>query len=86
MARSGDGLYLRGKSWQLDCRINGTRYVMNLGKGISRTVAKELGSIKRAAILKGEAGIGKKKADVSFEKAMEEFLHWAVANKKLRQL
>ncbi len=84
MARCGDGLYLRGKTWYLDCRINGTRYVENLGKGISRTVAKELGSIKRAAILKGEAGIGKKKADVSFEKAVEEFVHWAVANKKPR--
>jgi integrase len=84
MARCGDGLYLRGKTWYLDCRINGTRHVEKIGKGISRTIAKELASIKRAAILKGEAGIGKKKLDVSFEKAVEEFLHWAVANKKPR--
>jgi integrase len=86
MARHGDGLYLRGKSWYLDCRINGTRYVENLGKGISRTVAKELASIKRAAILKGEAGIRRKKADMSFEKAAEEFLICATADSKPRTL
>jgi hypothetical protein len=31
---------------------------VRLGKNISRTVAKELASVKRGAILKGEAGIG----------------------------
>jgi hypothetical protein len=25
MARHGDGLYLRGQTWFLDCRINGVR-------------------------------------------------------------
>jgi hypothetical protein len=24
MARHGDGLYLRGQTWYLDCRLNGT--------------------------------------------------------------
>ncbi len=84
MARRGDGLYLRGKTWYLDCRINGTRYQERLGKDISRSVAKELASIQRAAILKGEAGIGKKRKDCTFEKATEEFLTWAEANKKSR--
>ena len=61
MARKGDGLYLRGSTWYLDCRIDGARHVVKLGKGISRTVAGELATVKRAAILKGEAGIGKKR-------------------------
>ena len=86
MARCGDGLYQRGKTYYLDCRIKGERYVENLGKGISRTVAKELASMKRAEILKEEAGIRRKKADVSFEKAVEEFLNWATADRKPRTL
>ena len=39
MARRGDGLYLRGKTWYLDCRLNGTRHVVRLGKSITRSVA-----------------------------------------------
>jgi hypothetical protein len=30
--RKGDGLYLRGRTWILDCRIDGTRHVVKLGK------------------------------------------------------
>ena len=66
MARRGDGLYLRGSVWYLDCRIAGQRHVTKLGKGINRTVAGELASVKRSAILRGEHGIGKKKKDLSF--------------------
>ena len=84
MARKGDGIYQRGKTWYLDCRIHGTRYVHALGKGISRTVAKELASVERAAILKAEAGIGKKKKDCRFEKARVEFEKWAFSNKRPR--
>ena len=57
MARKGDGLYLRGKGdkatrvWWLDFRHHGTRHVAKIGKGISRSVARELASIKRAAFL-----------------------------------
>jgi hypothetical protein len=69
MARHGDGLYLRGQTWYLDCRINGARHVIKLGKNIKRTVAGELANVKRAAILKGEAGIGRKKKDLSFKDA-----------------
>jgi hypothetical protein len=36
MARHGDGLYLRGQTWYLDCRVNGARHVVRLGKGIAR--------------------------------------------------
>jgi integrase len=83
MARKGDGLTQRGKTWYLDCRINGQRYVTRLGKNISRSVAGELASVKRAAVLKGEAGIRKKK-DVPFEKAKQAFLDWAITNKRPR--
>lgn len=82
MARRGDGLYLRGRMWYLDCRIAGARHVVRLGKGINRTVAGEIASVKRAAILKGESGIGKKKRDLSFDLARTRFEAWALANKK----
>jgi hypothetical protein len=58
MARRGDGIYLRGKTWWLDFRHDGQRHVARLGKGITRSVARELAQVKRGAILKGEAGIG----------------------------
>jgi hypothetical protein len=72
--RYGDGIYLRGQTWWLDTRINRQRYQMPLGKGISRSVAAELAQVKRAAILRGEVGIGRKKKDLTFEKAAELFL------------
>ena len=74
MARRGDGIYQRGKTWWLDFRHDGQRHVARLGKGINRTVAGELASVKRAAILKGEAGIGgKKRKDTAFDDAAKEF-------------
>ncbi len=84
MARRGDGLYLRGTVWYLDCRVNGTRHAVRLGKSISRSVAGELASVKRAAILKGEAGIGRKRKDLPFDQARQHFEKWAEANKKPR--
>ncbi len=84
MARKGDGLYLRGLVWYLDCRIDGARHVVRLGKGIKRTVAGELANVKRAAILKGEAGIGKKRKDCSFEKVKEAYLVWMSSNTRPR--
>ena len=72
--RYNDGVYLRNSTWWLDCRINGTRYQFPLGKGVSRSVAAELAQVKRTAILRGEVGIGKKKKDITFEKASELFL------------
>jgi integrase len=85
MARSGDGIFLRGKTWWLNFIVRGHRHQVRLGRGISRTVAKELASIERAKVLRGEAGIGaRKRKDISFDKAAEEFLKWAEANKKPR--
>lgn len=83
MARRGDGLALRGRTWYLDCRIDGQRYVSRLGKNISRSVAGELASVKRAAFLKQEVGI-RKRRDCPFEKAKAAFLDWAKTNKRPR--
>ena len=46
MARRGDGLYLRKKTWWLECVINNVRYQKRLGKGIARSVALELSDRK----------------------------------------
>lgn len=72
----------RGDTWRLDCIINGQRHVITLGRKISRSAAAEIAQVKRAAILKGEAGIARRKKDISFEDAGKEFLKWAEANKR----
>lgn len=82
MARKGDGLYQRGKTWYLDCRIDGQRHVIKLGKGIKRSIASELADVRRAAILKGEAGIGRRKKDISFTEAREKFTGWIESEKR----
>ncbi|MCI0371433.1 MAG: site-specific integrase [candidate division NC10 bacterium] len=82
MARRGDGIYLRRRTWWLDFMHQGKRHYIRLGKNINRTAAGELARVQRAAILKGEAGIGRKRRDLPFEKAKEEFLAWAEANKR----
>ena len=82
MARHGDGLYLRGQTWYLDCRLNGARQVEKLGKLISRSAAKEIAQVKRGVILKGEAGIGRKRKDLSFDEARKKFEAWADVSKK----
>jgi integrase len=82
MARRGDGIYLRGRTWWLDFWHDGKRHQLRLGKGINRAAAGELAAVKRAQVLKGEAGIGRKRKDLPFEKAAEEFRKWADANKR----
>lgn len=82
MARRGDGLYLRKKTWYLDAQINGERYQKRLGKNITRSVALELAQVQRGAILRGELGIGKKRKDIDFVAARKKFEDWATASKK----
>ena len=95
MARRGDGLYQRGKSktWWLEFVHDGRRQFVRLGKGttrtvareiaqVKRTVAREIAQVKRASILKGEAGIGRKRLDIGFDQAKEAFLQWAEAHKR----
>ena len=87
MPHRGDGLYLRGKNkniWWMDCVINGRRYQLPIGKDISRTVAREIVAVKRTAILKGEAGIGPKRKNYSFEKAKVAFLTHTQTDKRPR--
>lgn len=82
MARKNDGLYLRSRTWWLDCRLGGRRYVKKLGKGIVRSVASELANVARAAILKGEAGIGRKNKDLTFKDARVKFEAWLETEKR----
>jgi integrase len=82
MARHGDGIYLRSSTWWLDFRHDRTRHVVRLGKGISQTVAREIAHVKRAVILKGEVGIGRRRADIGFDEAAAAFLKWARAEKR----
>jgi hypothetical protein len=63
---------------------DGRRHQARLGKDISCTVAGELARVQRAAVLKGEAGIGRKRLDIGFDDAKDEFLKWADANKRTR--
>ncbi len=84
MPRKGDGLFLRRSTWYLDCRLKGTRHVVWLGKGITRSVAREIAQVKRGAILKGEEGIGKKRKDIAFEEAAKKFLMWGQATNRPR--
>ena len=83
MPRRGDGLVQRGKTWWLDFSHQGQRYQARLGRNISRTVARELAAVERSKALRQDAGIGgRKRKDILFEKAVEEFLAWARANKR----
>jgi len=82
MARTGDGLVKRGRSWWLDFRYQGVRYQVRLGSEISKTVAREIAGVKRSEILKGNAGIARKKKDIGFKTAAEQFMKWAEANRK----
>jgi integrase len=81
MARGGDGLVLRSKTWWLDFTFRGIRHQVRLGKDINKTVARELAAVERAKILRNEAGIGgKKRKDISFERATKFFEDWAKTN------
>jgi integrase len=83
MARRRDGLVSRGKTWWLNFIHQGQRFQIRLGRNINKTVARELAVIARAKALKQEAGIGGlKRKDLLFDKAVEEFLTWAKANKR----
>jgi integrase len=84
MARTGDGLYLRGKTWWFDAYIDGKRYRFPVGKNIKRTVAAEIATTKRGEILKGNAGILKKKKDIAFEDASRIFLEWVKTHRGAR--
>jgi hypothetical protein len=76
------GLYQRGDSWILDFVHKGERHVVTIGKAniLKRWDAKRIATVKRARILLGEAGIGKKQKDCELGDAVTAFLKWAQAN------
>ncbi len=75
MVRRGDGIYLRGKTWNLDFVYQGSRHIAKLGKNIPRNVTREIAIVERAAILKGKEGISAKApADLPLDKAVNLFL------------
>ncbi len=74
MPRSAEGVYKRGAVWWLDCRIDGKRYQVKLGRNISKTTAREIALTQRTRILKGEVGIARKKRDIRFDDAVELFM------------
>jgi integrase len=80
MARRGDGLVLRGKTWWLDFIHRGQRHQVRIGRSINRTVARELATVERGRVLRNESGIGRKRKDIVFDKAADEFLKWSEAN------
>src|SRR5262245_3529050 len=85
MARRGDGIYQRGRTWWLDFSHDGRRYYVRLGRNINRTAAGEIARVKRAAALKREAGIGGPRLkDPTFDEAANEFTTWADTNRKPR--
>lgn len=82
MPRNGIGLYQRGAVWYLDFRHHGRRHVIKIGRHITRSVAAEIAQVKRAAILRGEAGITRTRQALPFTVARAHFERWAEANKK----
>jgi integrase len=86
MARRGDGLALRGRTWWLDFHHQGQRYKVRIGKNISRSAASEIATVQRARILKEEVGVGKKRKDIEFDVARDKFLEDAEVNTRPRTL
>jgi integrase len=82
MPRSGDGIYLQGKTWWLQFMHQGRRYCVKLGANIKRYVARELAQVERAKILRGEAGIGRQRKDIGFKEARHQFEKWLPGNSK----
>ena len=82
MARSGDGIYLRGDTWYYETVIDKIRYRRRIGSGIPRKTALDISRKIRVEIISGNYGYGKKVLDVSFDEAREKFEAWAIANKK----
>ena len=79
MARRGDGIYLRGKTWWLDfCTVPSDTCCGSVRTSTAPSPG-ELAQIQRAAILKAEAGIGDapRGKDPLFDDVVKEFTAWA---------
>ena len=80
--KSSDGLYLRGPTWWLNFQHEGKRYQERLGRLISKTTAKEIAQVKRSEILKGGAGIKRKRKSLTFDEGAKLFIQWSETNRK----
>ena len=83
--KSNDGVYLRGRTWWLDFQHEGKRYQERLGSLISKTAAKEIAKVKRSEILKGAAGIKRKRKSLTFDEGSKLFIEWSETEPKAEQ-
>jgi integrase len=86
MVKRGDGIYKRGNTWWLDFKHEGKRHYERLGKFISKTAAREIAQVKQSQILKGEAGIKRKRLSITFDEAKKLYLEWADVNRRPRSV
>jgi len=73
-------MYLRGKNWITEFWHEGVRYKKALGKGISKTVAKERAEKFRLEVREGKHQ--EKSRRITFEKFTEKYLDQAKVNKR----
>lgn len=73
-------MYKRGENWVTEFQHEGVRYKKALGKGISKTVAKEREAKYRQEVREGKHRV--KARRIKFEKFKEKYLDHARVNKK----
>jgi integrase len=79
----------RGRRWRDEAQCSHEEshqapLAVRIGRGITRSVAREIALVKRAATLKGEAGIGSKgpRRDPKWEAARDRFVEWLRTNRR----
>ena len=78
-------LYQRGKSWYYDFQYRGERYTGNIGP-VSKTVAKEILSKKKAEAVEGRYELPSKKPSPLFEDVAVDYLKYYQANRRPKSL
>ena len=73
------GIYLRGKSWDINFYEDGKRYTERVGQ-VSKSVAEEKLAVRRSEVIRGEWK--PKRVRSLFEKFKEQYLEWSKGNKK----
>jgi len=73
-------MYLRDRNWVIEFYHNGVRFKKALGKGISKTVAKERAEKFRREVREGQHQL--KARRITFEKFTEKYLDHARVNKR----
>jgi integrase len=78
-------LYQRGKSWYYDFWYRGERYTGNIGP-VSRTVAKEILTKKKAEAVAGRYELPSKKPSPRLEDFVQEYFAYYQANRRPRSV